>query len=92
MSTRDIDLALSNRSRVARLLAEAQGYAVCARDGERLGRLIWLTYAPDDPWPAGLRVQPPGSGERALAGSWEIPLAQVAFVRPGRREVVITAE
>ena len=69
-----------------------RGYAVRVRDGERLGQLMWLTYALDDPWPVGLRVQPPGSGERTLSDSWEIPLAQVAFVRPARREVVITAE
>lgn len=46
----------------------------------------------DDRWPAGLRVQPPGWGEPTLSGSWEIPLAQVVFVRPARREVVIAAE
>lgn len=79
-------------SRVDFLLAGAQGYAVRDGGGERLGRLLWLTYGLEDDWPAGLRVQPDGPGEVTLSGSWEIPRARVVTVRPALREVIVATE
>ena len=77
---------------MGRLLADAQGYAVCAADGEPLGRLIWLVYGLRDLWPVGLRVQPLGRGEATFTGSWEIPVAQVINVQSARREVTVASE
>lgn len=92
MSARAAHRAVSAGSRVDSLLADAQGYAVRDTGGERLGRLIWLTYSLDDDGPAGLRVQPDGPGEATLSGSWEIPRAQVVTVRPALREVIVATE
>lgn len=89
MSGRADGFAARGGSRVHRLLADAQGYAVRATDGEHLGRLLWLIYELNEHWPAGLRVQPHGQGEPTYSGSWEISMAQVVVVRPTPREVIV---
>lgn len=82
------ELAVARSTRLGRLLAGAQGYAVSSTTGQRLGRIIWLTYDLDDPSPAGLRVQPDGRPGLFSTESWEIPFEWVVSVLPARLEVV----
>lgn len=84
--------AVGAGSRLGRLLTGAHGYTVRAKDGRRLGHLLWLTYDIGEVRPAGLRVQPDGWGGLRLSSSWEIPLERVIAVVPRRREVIVGAE
>jgi hypothetical protein len=81
--------AVTGGSRLRALLACADGYAVRATDGTRLGRVIRLTSA-DDGSATVLRVRP--RGWRALAGPRRVPIERVLTVLPARREVILVGE